>query len=108
VVASSRTPEGTPNRCPVCKKALEIEPSLPFGDAPCPHCGCLLWFVTSASGTRYFRAEVASRARKRLAEILGIDEESIRDFPRTLNELGADSLDLVELVMELEDEFDKD
>jgi acyl carrier protein len=65
-----------------------------------------LWFVTSASGTRYFRAEAAGRARKRLAEILGIEEEAITDFPRTLNELGADSLDMVELVMELEDEFD--
>ena len=41
---SSRTPEGEPNRCPVCGKALQIEPSRPPGDAPCPHCGTLLWF----------------------------------------------------------------
>jgi hypothetical protein len=41
---SSRTPEGAPNRCPVCAKALKIEPSTPPGDAPCPHCGHLLWF----------------------------------------------------------------
>jgi hypothetical protein len=41
---STRTPEGVPNRCPVCGKGLQIEPSHPPGDAPCPHCGCLLWF----------------------------------------------------------------
>ena len=41
---SSRTPEGVPNRCPVCGKAVVVEPSYPAGDAPCPHCGHLLWF----------------------------------------------------------------
>ena len=42
---SSRTPEGEPNRCPVCGKRVAIEPSRQPGDAPCPHCGHLLWFV---------------------------------------------------------------
>jgi anti-sigma B factor antagonist len=42
---SSRTPEGTPNRCPVCGHPLKIEPSDPAGDAPCPRCGHLLWFT---------------------------------------------------------------
>jgi len=41
---SSRTPEGQPNRCPLCGKDLRIEPSRPPGDAPCPHCGQLIWF----------------------------------------------------------------
>ena len=41
---SSRTPEGQPNRCPVCGKEIRIEPSHPAGDAPCPCCGHLLWF----------------------------------------------------------------
>jgi mannitol/fructose-specific phosphotransferase system IIA component (Ntr-type) len=41
---STRTPEGEPNRCPVCGKAFVLEPSLPPGDAPCPHCGSLVWF----------------------------------------------------------------
>lgn len=41
---SSRTPEGVPNRCPVCGKAVVVEPSDPARDAPCPHCGHLLWF----------------------------------------------------------------
>ena len=37
---SSRTPEGGPNRCPVCGKSICIEPSMPPG-APCPNCGSL-------------------------------------------------------------------
>ena len=41
---SSRTPEGVPNRCPLCGSDLRIEPSDPPGDAPCPNCGHLLWF----------------------------------------------------------------
>ena len=45
MIISSRTPEGTPNRCPICGTRLEIEPSDPAGDAPCPCCGHLLWFT---------------------------------------------------------------
>src|SRR5262245_40048083 len=41
---SSRTPEGQSNFCPVCRHEIKIEPSRPTGDAPCPHCGHLLWF----------------------------------------------------------------
>lgn len=41
---SSRTPEGVPNRCPLCGTDLRLEPSNPPGDAPCPNCGHLLWF----------------------------------------------------------------
>jgi hypothetical protein len=44
VMISSRTPEGDPNRCPICGHLIRIEPSQPFLDAPCPHCGCLLRF----------------------------------------------------------------
>jgi anti-sigma B factor antagonist len=41
---SSRTPEGESNRCPVCSNTVRIEPSKDTRDAPCPHCGHLLWF----------------------------------------------------------------
>lgn len=41
---SSRTPEGRPNRCPVCQHRLRVSPSWPGADAPCPRCGSLLWF----------------------------------------------------------------
>jgi hypothetical protein len=48
MVIESRTPEGAPNRCPICGKELVIEPSKPTMDAPCPHCGHLLWFGSTS------------------------------------------------------------
>lgn len=50
MIISSRTPEGRPNLCPVCGAAIEVEPSDPAGDAPCPHCGNLLWFTWDEFG----------------------------------------------------------
>jgi hypothetical protein len=41
---ASRTPEGSPNHCPLCGARFRLEPSQPPGDAPCPQCGCLVWF----------------------------------------------------------------
>ena len=41
---ATRTPEGEPNRCPLCGNDIVLVPSHPPGDAPCPHCGQLLWF----------------------------------------------------------------
>jgi anti-sigma B factor antagonist len=60
---SSRTPDGEANRCPICGNAVCIEPSKDTRDAPCPHCGHLLWFeqpfvhfkVESADGSTVVR-----------------------------------------------------
>jgi acyl carrier protein len=41
-----------------------------------------------------------------VAEQLGVDKEKISPETHFINDLGADSLDTVELVMELEEEFD--
>ena len=41
-----------------------------------------------------------------VAEQLGVDKEKIKKESNFVNDLGADSLDTVELVMELEEEFD--
>ena len=62
---SSRTPEGEPNRCPVCGKTLHIEPSRRPGDAPCPHCGHLLLF-----GLRTDGGAVPTKLARDLAEEL--------------------------------------
>jgi len=40
------------------------------------------------------------------AEMLGIEKEKISDDSNFIEDLGADSLDTVELVMEMEEEFD--
>jgi len=41
-----------------------------------------------------------------VAEQLGVEKEKIKSESNFVNDLGADSLDTVELVMELEEEFD--
>jgi anti-anti-sigma factor len=61
MVISSRTPEGRPKHCPVCGFDLKIEPSDPAGDAPCPRCGHLLWFVWEDLGDVQIIRPTASR-----------------------------------------------
>ena len=48
MTAASRTTEGLPSECLVCGKKVWILPSVPLGDATCPHCGHLLWFPESS------------------------------------------------------------
>ena len=51
-------------------------------------------------------ADVAQRVIDIVAEQLGVDKEKVTPETSFVNDLGADSLDTVELVMELEEEFD--
>ncbi len=51
-------------------------------------------------------ASVSERVIDIVAEQLGVDKEKIKPETSFVNDLGADSLDTVELVMELEEEFD--
>ena len=50
--------------------------------------------------------EVAGKVITIVAEQLNVDKAEISNETSFVNDLGADSLDTVELVMELEDEFD--
>ncbi|MDR7545330.1 MAG: acyl carrier protein [Armatimonadota bacterium] len=50
-------------------------------------------------------ATVFERVRARVAHQLGVEEETITPESSFVEDLGADSLDVVELVMALEDEF---
>jgi hypothetical protein len=59
MTASSRTPEGDTNRCPICGTVLQVEPSRPPGDAPCPSCGSLLWFSSSIARSSWRPARAA-------------------------------------------------
>ncbi len=51
-------------------------------------------------------ASVPERVIEIVADQLGVDKEKITRETSFVNDLGADSLDTVELVMELEEEFD--
>jgi acyl carrier protein len=52
-------------------------------------------------------ATVFDRVRKIIAEQLGVDEAEIKPETSFVDDLNADSLDLVELIMSLEEEFSK-
>ena len=49
--------------------------------------------------------EMVERLKKIVAEQLGVEENLIVPSARFTDDLGADSLDLVEMIMSLEEEF---
>jgi len=49
--------------------------------------------------------EVAGKVKKIVADHLGIDEAKVTEEANFIDDLGADSLDTVELVMAFEEEF---
>ncbi len=50
--------------------------------------------------------EIAGKVKKIIEEQLGVSAEQVTDDASFIDDLGADSLDTVELVMALEEEFD--
>ncbi|QSO53820.1 acyl carrier protein [Alicyclobacillus curvatus] len=51
-------------------------------------------------------SDTLSRVKSIIVDRLGVDEVKIVPTATFKDDLGADSLDVVELIMELEDEFD--
>jgi acyl carrier protein len=49
--------------------------------------------------------DIAERVKKIVVEHLGVDESKVADGASFIDDLGADSLDTVELVMAFEEEF---
>src|SRR4029453_8363017 len=60
------------------------------------------------TGGRMDKAEIESRVRKVLAEQLAVDEAQVVPDARFAEDLNADSLDLVEAVLALEEEWNID
>ena len=50
-------------------------------------------------------SDIAARVKKIVIEHLGVDAEKVIDTANFIDDLGADSLDTVELVMAFEEEF---
>ncbi len=50
-------------------------------------------------------ADIASRVKAIIVDKLGVDENEVTPEASFTNDLGADSLDTVELIMEFEKEF---
>ncbi len=51
-------------------------------------------------------SSIAERVSKIIVDKLGVDESEVTPDASFTNDLGADSLDTVELIMEFEKEFD--
>ena len=50
-------------------------------------------------------ADIADRVKSIIVDKLGVDQKEVTDEASFTNDLGADSLDQVELIMEFEKEF---
>ena len=50
-------------------------------------------------------SEIASKVQKIIVDKLGVEESEVTPAASFTNDLGADSLDTVELIMEFEKEF---
>jgi acyl carrier protein len=50
-------------------------------------------------------SDIAERVKKIVVEHLGVDEDKVVEAASFIDDLGADSLDTVELVMAFEEEF---
>lgn len=50
-------------------------------------------------------SDIATRVKKIVVEQLGVEESKVTETASFIDDLGADSLDTVELVMALEEEF---
>lgn len=51
-------------------------------------------------------SDVAEKVKAIIVDKLGVDESEVTNGASFTNDLGADSLDTVELIMEFEKEFD--
>ena len=106
---STRASARSPGQCPLCGAAVPSPPAETYGNLPCPQCGKSLWFCKQSEGVWYHDAAKVAPVRERVVQVvakqLGADATTITDATSFMNDLGADSLDVVELVMSLEEEF---
>jgi acyl carrier protein len=63
-------------------------------------------YVLAYPGACIDMSSVEERVKKIVAEQLGVKEEEVKNEAAFVEDLGADSLDTVELVMALEEEFE--
>ena len=64
----------------------------------------IIIFVTNLK--RIKMSDIANKVKSIIVDKLGVDEKEVTPTASFTNDLGADSLDTVELIMEFEKEFD--
>ena len=52
--------------------------------------------------------DISSKVKKMVVDHLGVDEAKVTDEANFMDDLGADSLDTIEIIMSIEEEFDID
>jgi acyl carrier protein len=63
-------------------------------------------FLNFNQSRESYMSNIEQRVKKIVAEQLGVNETEVKNESSFVNDLGADSLDTVELVMALEEEFE--
>ncbi len=61
--------------------------------------------MKSVSIGRIGTMDVSAKVKSIIVEQLGVEEDEVKEAAKFIDDLGADSLDTVELVMALEEEF---
>ncbi len=64
-----------------------------------------IFFATLITKNGYIMSDVNSRVISIIVDKLGVSEDEVNNEANFTNDLGADSLDTVELIMEFEKEF---
>ncbi len=62
--------------------------------------------TTKDTNTQEARVALSPKIKDIIVEQLGVDPEKVKAEASFIDDLGADSLDIVELVMAMEEEFD--
>lgn len=62
-------------------------------------------FAASLTKIKKIMSDIATRVKSIIVDKLGVDENEVTPEASFTNDLGADSLDTVELIMEFEKEF---
>jgi len=69
-------------------------------------CENILFFATVFNQKNCIMSDIAAKVKAIIVDKLGVDESEVTPEASFTNDLGADSLDTVELIMEFEKEFD--
>lgn len=66
----------------------------------------VFFYLQQILKNHYTMSDITSRVKAIIVEKLGVEESEVTNEASFTNDLGADSLDTVELIMEFEREFD--
>jgi acyl carrier protein len=66
----------------------------------------ILFFAVVFNQKKINMSDIAAKVKAIIVDKLGVDESEVTPEASFTNDLGADSLDTVELIMEFEKEFD--